>query len=85
MTEPAAEPGQAGLPSREQAENHYDEAVAEAVQACAEDTAGQRCYICMENRIISEAKVAAHRQPPRRRSHHESQALIPCGSRGLRL
>ena len=46
MTEAAAEPGQAGLPSREQAENHYDEAVAEAVQACAEDTAGQRCYIC---------------------------------------
>ena len=46
MAEPAAEPGQAGLLSRAQAEVHYDEAVAEAVQACAEDTAGQRCYIC---------------------------------------
>ena len=46
MTELAAEPGHTGLPSREQAEVHYDEAVAEAVLACAEDTAGQRCYIC---------------------------------------
>ena len=46
MAEPAAEPGQAGLLSRAQAEVHYDEAVAEAVLACAEDTAGQRCYIC---------------------------------------
>ena len=46
MAEPAVEPGQAGLPSREEAELHYNGAVAEAVQACAEDTAGQRCYIC---------------------------------------
>ena len=48
MAEPAAEPGQAGLPSREQAVLHYDEAVAKAVLACAEDTAGQTCYICMD-------------------------------------
>ena len=48
MAEPAAEPGQAGLLSRAQAVLHYDEAVVEAVQACAEDTAGRRCYICME-------------------------------------
>ena len=46
MAELAAEPGQAGLPSRAQAEDHYDEAVAVAVAACAADTAGQRCYIC---------------------------------------
>ncbi len=46
MAELAAEPGQAGLPSREQAEQRYDEAVMEAVEECAEDTAGQRCYIC---------------------------------------
>ena len=46
MTELAAEPGQAGLLSRAQAEVHYDEAVAKAVLACAADTAGQRCYIC---------------------------------------
>ena len=49
MAEPAAEPGQAGLLSRAQAELHYNEAVAEAVLGCAEDTAGQRCYICMES------------------------------------
>ena len=48
MAEPAAEPGQAGLLSRAQAEVHYDEAVAEAVAACAADTAGQTCYICMD-------------------------------------
>ena len=48
MAEPAAEPGQAGLLSRAQAEVHYDEAVAEAVLACAEDTAGQRCFICLD-------------------------------------
>ena len=48
MAEPAAEPGQAGLLSRAQAELHYNEAAAEAVLACTEDTAGRRCYICME-------------------------------------
>jgi tetratricopeptide (TPR) repeat protein len=30
----------------EQAAQHYSEAVRTAVAACAEDTAGQRCYIC---------------------------------------
>ena len=42
----AAEPGQAGLPTREEAEQNYNEAVGEAVEACAADTAGQTCYIC---------------------------------------
>ena len=46
MAELAAEPGQARLPSREEAEQNYNEAVGEAVEACAADTAGQRCYIC---------------------------------------
>ena len=32
----------------EQAAQHYAEAVQTAVAACAEDTAGQRCYICLE-------------------------------------
>ena len=30
----------------EQAAQHYAEAVVTAVAACAEDTAGQTCYIC---------------------------------------
>ena len=30
----------------EQAAQHYSEAVRTAVAACAEDTAGQTCYIC---------------------------------------
>ena len=32
----------------EQAAQKYEEAVAVAVEACAADTAGQRCYICLE-------------------------------------
>ena len=32
----------------DQAERRYDEAVAVAVEKCAADTAGQRCYICLE-------------------------------------
>ncbi len=48
MAELAAEPGQAGLPTREEAEQNYNEAVGEAVEACAADTAGQRCYICLD-------------------------------------
>ena len=32
----------------EQAEERYNGAVQTAVAACAEDTAGQRCYICLE-------------------------------------
>ena len=32
----------------EQAAHNYEEAVAAAVEKCAEDTAGQRCYICLE-------------------------------------
>ena len=32
----------------EQAETRYNGAVQTAVAACAEDTAGQRCYICLE-------------------------------------
>ena len=31
-----------------QADKKYDEAVAAAVEECAEDTAGQTCYICLE-------------------------------------
>jgi hypothetical protein len=30
------------------ADKKYKEAVAEAVEACAEDTKGQKCYICLE-------------------------------------
>ena len=30
------------------AQNKYDEAVTTAVEACAEDTKGQTCYICAE-------------------------------------
>ena len=30
------------------ADNKYKEAVAEAVEACADDTKGQTCYICLE-------------------------------------
>ena len=30
----------------DQADNLYEEAKAEAIAACAADTAGQRCYIC---------------------------------------
>jgi len=30
------------------ADNKYKEAVAEAAEACAEDTKGQTCYICTE-------------------------------------
>ena len=30
------------------ADNKYKEAVAEAVEACVEDTKGQKCYICLE-------------------------------------
>ena len=32
----------------EQAAQKYEEAVAVAVEKCADDTAGQRCYICLE-------------------------------------
>ena len=32
----------------DQADQRFEEAVAVAVEACAEDTAGQRCYICLE-------------------------------------
>ena len=32
-----------------QADKKYEEAVAEAVEECAEDTAGQTCYICLED------------------------------------
>ena len=32
-----------------QADKKYDEAVAAAVEECAEDTAGQTCYICLED------------------------------------
>ena len=32
----------------EQAAQKYEEAVAVAVEKCAADTAGQRCYICLE-------------------------------------
>ena len=32
----------------EQAAQKYEEAVAVAVEKCAEDTADQRCYICLE-------------------------------------
>ena len=31
------------------ADKKYDEAVAAAVEECAEDTAGQTCYICLED------------------------------------
>ena len=31
------------------ANKKYDEAVADAVEECAEDTAGQTCYICLED------------------------------------
>ena len=31
------------------ANKKYKEAVAEAVEACAEDTKGQTCYICLES------------------------------------
>ena len=48
MADPAAEPGQTRLPSREEAEQNYNEAMGEAVEACAADTAGQRCYICLD-------------------------------------
>ena len=30
------------------ADNKYKEAVVEAVEACADDTKGQKCYICLE-------------------------------------
>jgi tetratricopeptide (TPR) repeat protein len=43
MAELAAEPL---LLRPEQAAHNYEEAVAAAVEKCAEDTAGQRCYIC---------------------------------------
>ena len=32
-----------------QADKKYEEAVAAAVEECAEDTAGQTCYICLED------------------------------------
>jgi hypothetical protein len=28
--------------------NRYEEAVADAVEACADDTKGQKCYLCLE-------------------------------------
>ena len=46
MAELVAEPPLLLRP--EQAAQHYAEAVQTAVAACAEDTAGQRCYICLE-------------------------------------
>ena len=36
------------LPSLDQAAQKYEEAAAAAVEACAEDTKGQTCYICMD-------------------------------------
>ena len=36
----------AQLLGRDQADELFEEAVAEAVAACAADTAGQTCYIC---------------------------------------
>ena len=36
------------LPSSTEAEQKYEEAAAAAVEACAEDTVGQTCYICMD-------------------------------------
>ena len=36
------------LPSLDQAAQKYEEAAAAAVEACAEDTEGQTCYICMD-------------------------------------
>ena len=35
-------------PSSDQAAQKYEEAAAAAVEACAEDTVGQTCYICMD-------------------------------------
>ena len=37
------------LPSSDQAAQKYEEAAAAAVEACAEDTEGQTCYICMDD------------------------------------
>ena len=51
MVETMAELVAAAVPELlrpEQAAQHYSEAVRTAVAACAEDTAGQRCYICLE-------------------------------------
>ena len=46
----------------EQAAQHYAEAVQTAVAACAEDTAGQRCYICLDaGRIRTRASCAGAR------------------------
>ena len=36
------------LPSSTEAEQKYEEAAAAAVEACAADTKGQTCYICMD-------------------------------------
>ena len=46
MAEPAAAVPELLRP--EQAAQKYEEAVAVAVEKCAADTAGQRCYICLE-------------------------------------
>ena len=39
----------AGGAEQYHADKKYEEAVAEAVEECAEDTAGQTCYICLED------------------------------------
>ena len=48
MAEPVAEPLAEPLLLRvDQAEPRYNEALQTAVAACAADTAGQTCYICL--------------------------------------
>ena len=42
------------------ADKKYKEAVAEAVEKCADDTKGQTCYICREAR----AALRASETPP---------------------
>ena len=44
------------------ADKKYKEAVAEAVEACAEDTKGQTCYICTLRQ--SRAGLRASETPP---------------------
>ena len=44
------------------ADKKYEEAVAEALEACAADTKGQTCYICTDRRVAAIDSDAPLRQ-----------------------
>ena len=74
------------LPSSDQAAQKYEEAAAAAVEACAEDTNGQTCYICMDGAaeegsaeaasVLAGAGSKAPHQEPRHEAWPEADASL---------